>query len=459
MGHTKNDLWSLDMPIANFPANLAIAIQQGYLEKRFQMSLMAELGYRGLASKEMFVNQIGETITKTRPGLLAPVTAALNPASITNLDDGLSPTSWTVEQYTLAINEYAATMDLNIVANKVGIADQFLKNAFNLGEQARRSLDLFVRNTLLNAYMGGNTRVTVTLGAPGLTIAVDDIRGFQFVIPTSGAFQGKQVPVSGSATMAVQVGSNIYTLNAATADVVNVSSVAAIGGISGTLTFTTNVTVLDGTAGNPVVSAFAPTIIRPNNRTTTANLVAGDYLTLDILRSAVTVLRNNSVPDIDGNYMCVISPTSFQQLYRDPEFQILFRGTEFKSQEYRNFWFSQALGLSIIVTNLAPLQTFGSLTVQRPIVCGRDVAIEAVFEGMTEVMNEQSYGMEIHDIVRQDDVLMVTRTPLDRLRQIVAQSWFFVGGWTAPTDQTANPTTIPTATNAYYKRAVLIETV
>jgi hypothetical protein len=43
------------------------------------------------------------------------------------------------------------------------------------------------------------------------------------------------------------------------------------------------------------------------------------------------------------------------------------------------------------------------------------------------------------------------------LQQIIAQSWYWIGGFTVPTDVTTNPTIIPTATNSAYKRAVIIE--
>jgi hypothetical protein len=56
-----------------------------------------------------------------------------------------------------------------------------------------------------------------------------------------------------------------------------------------------------------------------------------------------------------------------------------------------------------------------------------------------------------------DGVAMVTREPLDRLQQIIAQSWYWIGGFAVPTDVTANQNIIPTATNSYYKRAVVIE--
>jgi hypothetical protein len=56
-----------------------------------------------------------------------------------------------------------------------------------------------------------------------------------------------------------------------------------------------------------------------------------------------------------------------------------------------------------------------------------------------------------------DGVAMVTREPLDRLQQIIAQSWYWIGGFCAPTDINTNTSTIPTATNAAYKRAAMIE--
>jgi aerobic-type carbon monoxide dehydrogenase small subunit (CoxS/CutS family) len=56
-----------------------------------------------------------------------------------------------------------------------------------------------------------------------------------------------------------------------------------------------------------------------------------------------------------------------------------------------------------------------------------------------------------------DNVAMVTREPLDRLQQIIAQSWYWIGGYCTPSDVTTTTTTIPTATNAAYKRAVMIE--
>ena len=167
------------MGIQNFPASLQPIIQQGFLEREFQQALRSRLGYRACADREEIAVGIGETLTKTRVGLKPTVTTPIPPATNTNFDNGLTPTTWGVEQYTISINHYAATTDLNMVTSRVGIASQFLQNAYVNGEQAARSLDELARNALFSAYFGGNTRVRTTIGSAGPAISVDDIRGFQ----------------------------------------------------------------------------------------------------------------------------------------------------------------------------------------------------------------------------------------------------------------------------------------
>src|SRR6185369_2369146 len=126
------------------------------------------------------------------------ITTPLVASTNTNLDNGMTPTGWGIEQYTITINHYAATTDLNMVTSRVGIASQFLQNAYVNGEQAARSLDELARNALFNSYFGGNTRVKTTLGSPGIALTVDDVRGFQYTFAN-----GVQALVSGSSPLTV----------------------------------------------------------------------------------------------------------------------------------------------------------------------------------------------------------------------------------------------------------------
>src|ERR1700744_6289816 len=213
------------MGIQNFPVSLQPIIQQCFLEREFSQALRSRLGYRACADRVDVAVGIGETLTKTRAGLKPTVTTPLAPATNTNLDNGLTSTSWGVEQYTISINLYAATTDLNVVTERVGIASQFLQNSYVNGEQAARSLDELSRNALFGAYMGGNTRVRTTLASAGPTVPVDDVRGFQTVF-----VNGVQQAVSTSASMAVTIGSDYYTLIGVPVDATNVST--APNGIS-----------------------------------------------------------------------------------------------------------------------------------------------------------------------------------------------------------------------------------
>jgi hypothetical protein len=437
------------MAIQNFPAALQPIIQQGFLEREFNQALRSRLGYRACADREAVAVGIGETLTKTRAGLKPAVTTPLAPATNTNLDNGLTPTTWGVEQYTLSINHYAATTDLNVVTSRVGIASQFLQNAYVNGEQAARSLDELARNALFAAYLGGNTRVRTTLASAGPAVTVDDVRGFQ-----TAFVNGVQQPVSSSNQLTVTIGANVYNVIGAAADTSNVSTAPA--GTSGVLTLSGNVTVIDGTAGNTVVAANAASIARPAQRGNVSQLVANDTLTMSSLLDAVAKLRLNAVPEIDGAYNCYLDPISARQLFADPDFKQLFQGATSANQAFRRGMTNDFLGLRFVPTTetfVQPHPVLAGVMIRRPIICGKGALVEGDFAGMatTDIAPADSIVTVV------DGVAMVTREAIDRLQQIIAQSWYWIGGFCAPTDTTTNPTTIPTATNAAFKRAVIVE--
>jgi hypothetical protein len=331
----------------------------------------------------------------------------------------------------------------------VGIASQFLQNAAVNGEQAARSLDELARNALFASYIGGNTRVRTTLGSPGPSVAVDDIRGFQTVF-----VNGVQTPVGGAASLAVAIAGNNYTLVGATPDASNGSW--APGGISGVLTFSSNVSVADGTIGNTITAGTASTILRPNSRSNTSLLTSSDALVMDNLIQAVAVLRVNGVPEINGAYNCYLDPMSARQLFSDSAFRQLFQGATSSNAVFKTGMLNDFLGLRFIPTTEAFVTQHPNLNntvVRRPIICGKGALIEGDFAGMAA--SDVAPSDSIIEVV--DGVCMVTREPIDRLQQIIAQSWYWIGGFCTPSDVTTNPTTVPTANPAYYKRAVILE--
>ena len=437
------------MGISNFPAILQPILQQGFLEREFQQAMASRLGYRACADRQEFAVGIGETLTKTRAGLKPSVVVPVAAATNTNLDNGLVPQGWGVEQYTLTLNHYAATTDLNMVTSRVGIAGQFLQNAAINGEQAARSLDELARNALFSPYFGGNTRVRVALGSAGPVVAVDDVRGFQLAF-----VNGVQVPVGTGNPLTVTIGAGAYTVVGVAVDAVNLST--APGGISGSLTLSGNCPVGDGALGNAVQASNASVIVRPAGRNATSALGAGDTLTIGCLLDAVSKLRMNAVPEIDGAYNCYLDPVSSRQLFADPDFRQLFQGATSANQVFRQGMVNDFLGLRFVPTTEAYVQahpTLAGAVVRRPIIVGQGALIEGDFAGMAA--NDIAPADSIVSVV--DGIAMVTREPIDRLQQIIAQSWYWIGGFCAPSDTMTNPTVVPTATNASYKRAVMVE--
>ena len=226
--------------------------------------------------------------------------------------------------------------------------------------------------------------------------------------------------------------------------------------MSGTLTFTSNVSVSDGTALNAVVAQNAPQILRPNGRATTAGLLGTDLLTMSIILDGVAYLRRNAVPAINGYYNVHLDPVSGRQLFADPDFKQLFQGQS-AAKEFALGRVIELLDCRFIPTTEAPVQAHPSLAntnVRRPIIVGEGALIEGDFDGMGF---ENVPSDALVDVV--DGVVQVTRPPLDRLQQIIAQSWYWIGDFCAPTDFTVNTSIVPTASASYCKRSVIIETV
>jgi hypothetical protein len=275
------------------------------------------------------------------------------------------------------------------------------------------------------------------------------------------------VPVSAGNPINVTIGSDVYSLVGAVADATNVST--APGGISGVLSFSTSVSVADGTAANPVISAVAPYVIRPNNTSnnvmaaTTAAISGGSdmnygKLTMNMILNAKATMSANGVPTVDrtGMYNLYVDPIHATGLYSDPAFQQFFRG-QVTTQEYREGVIAEMLGVRLQETNLNPVQNLpGVGTVRRAILCGQGALVEGQF-------TEDAYAQALTGDERDESISVVegiahvTREPLDALKQVVTQSWSYIGGFVVPSDTTSNPNTIPTATNSAYKRAIMIE--
>lgn len=454
------------MPLNNLPTQIQAAIQLGYLEREFQEPLRATLAYRSVATKEPFTARIGETLTKTRRALMGAVTTPMATASNTDLNNGMTSHFWGLEQYIMTLNQYGDTTDLNMVMEPFAIASVYLNNAKALAEQAARSVDTLAQQALFNVALGQNTRVLTTLGAPGTTVAVDDIRGFGQSWTTTNVpvavSSGNPLSVTFVRAGAYSAGANsantiggTYNVTGVTADGSNIST--SPGGISGTLTFATNVAIADATLANGVVAAVAPVIQRPFNRATTKQLGAGDVLTMAQLLQAKQILVANSVrPFANGMYRMIVDPFQALPLYQDQAFQRFQIGRAGDSNEYKRGHIANLLGIELIESEMTPIQaSLGGGRIHRGVLMGEGVLIESDYTntGYGNVANVLDSEM----MTVTDGIAHITRPPLDRLGQVITQSWYFAGGFVAPTDITTSTATIPTANNSAWKRIVTLE--
>lgn len=445
---------------AAFPVALQAELQTGFLEREFEEGLDSILGYRREAMMETVPARLGESITRTRTGRKNPVTKPINPSTTSSLDNGLTASDASIEQYTLTTFEYADATDVNMMTDLAAIADNMTRVTRNNGVQAAQSLERIARSAFSGAYLGGNTRVRTDLGASSTTTChVDDIRGFQMVL-----VNGVPTPISGAATITVNeiaasAGgfSQALVVSAAVADGTNMST--APDGISGVLTFATATAPV---VGDALVAVNAPQILRPFGRLTTAKIAGGDVLTLGILQDATTILKNNSVPPTaDGSYHVILDNTSMRQLFADQDFKVLYAG-RYQSTEYQTGDVVRLLDMTFIPTTEAYVQmpnvvTGVSVTVRRPLVIGAEALIQGDFEGLDTWLNREGMN-NIADVFLVDSIAHIVRPPLDRLAQWASFAWTWIGGFAVPTDLTATTSIIPTASNALYKRAVFIET-
>jgi hypothetical protein len=457
----------------NLSAALAGMLQTGILEREFEEGLDSNLAYRRVCLRETVPNNLGETITRTRTGRKTPITAPLGIVTFSNLDNGLTPSDGAMEQYTFTMLDYGDTIDVDLMANQSVIANNIVRAARNNGVQAAQSLERICRSRLFKAYLGGNSYVRTDLGASSVTTAhVDDVRGFQTVL-----VNGTVTPISGSNPLSVQETSvsggttQLLSVTAFTVDAVNKSQTP--DGASGTITF---VTATSPTNGDALVATNAAKVIRPYGHISTAQMTGSDTLTLGLLLDAVTQLRLNGVPPMDdGTYHCILDDSSMRQLWSDQQFIVLYAG-RYQSQEYQQGQIFSLLGLTFIPTTETYIQpalssysgiTYGGVSgattaaaintpIRRPLVIGSEAIIEGDFEGLEYWLQQQAVNA-ISEVTLIGSVAHIFRPPLDRMQRQLSLTWDWIGDFAVPTDSTATNLIIPTASNALYKRAVVVE--
>lgn len=415
---------------STLPAAIQAMMQNGLLDRMFQEALLPKFVFPAIADSRPWHQGVGDTGTFTRTGLLNPTTTPLGGADP-------SPQTYTVEQYSVTMDQYGIAMDTNMLQSAMTLSSKFLEDINKLGISAGQSLNRLSRDRLYGAYAGGRTWC-VTAGTSDTSIVVANVNGFKRVL-----VNGVPTAVSGATPLAVTIGGVANTVT---------------GVDAGTNTLTLGTARVD-VVGDAVVSANAPYSIRSaaTVRDTAFNLAAGDVATLKSFRAAVARLRTMNVPDFGGYYVAHIDPTTETQLFNDADFKQALQG-RVDSPIYRDLSIGRFSGIDWVRNNEIPVLASGTsgltVNVHRTIVLGGESLISAPFDGMGALLAQSDVAdvpsVRMIEVVPGSQVAMIIRPPQDRLQQVIGSAWSWVGDYGVPSDFT-------TGDAALFKRAVVVE--
>lgn len=415
---------------STLPAAIQAIMQNGMLDRVFQDALVPEFLFPAIADSSPWQGALGDTKTFTRKGLISPTTTAITGSDIAGAS------TYSVEQWSVTMDQYGISVDTNMLQSAMTLASKYMADVQTLGINAGQSLNRIARSKLYQAYAGGRTWCNAA-GTSDTTLAVANVDGFTHVLVNG-------VPTAVSASNPLNI-----TING----VANTVTGTSVSTGAGNLTLGT---ARVDAAGDYVVSSAAPVSVRTASRNTAYDATSGDTATLAMFRSAVTRLRNMSVPTVGGYYVAHISPTTEDELYADTDFKQALQG-RVDSPVWRDLSIGRFAGIDWVRNNEVPTVAGGSagtVTVYQPIVVGAGALVAAPFENIAGLL--AGTGVEGVPSIRMisaapsTQVALIVRPPQDRLQQNISTSWSYVGDFAAPSDS-------GTGDSALYKRAVVVE--
>ena len=447
------------------PAELVNIIQDNTLQRMFHDALYPRLLFRSEAQPELWPANLGERMLMTRAGLISVDTTPLTPGT------DPTPAGYAMEQWVAEAKQWGNSIDTHMPTSYVTMASTFLRNTVTLGLNAAETLNRNVRDSIYNAYAGGETNLSVAALIGATQIQVASINGFTEVLAN-----GRPVPVSAANPIPV-------TFNGvAAANTVVAASPANPADPLGPGTLFLGAGLSAGLLIRAVVrSEFRARRLRVGGGASVDAIVGTNVLTLQDVINAVAVLRQNKVPPMsDGYYHVHLTPTAEAEIYQDNQFQRLHQSLP-DSAAYRDLAIGQLVGCRFYrntenpgSTNVGTLLATGSsafagtsfhgdvingagLAIERTIVLGGGCVYEKYLDE-SKFMTEAGVTGKIGEFtlvnggvqVMSERIRYILRAPLDRLQQVVGQSWSFSGDYPVPSDQTTGGT-------ARYKRAIIIE--
>lgn len=451
-------------------------VQENILERAFHDALFPRLLFRSDAMPEKWPANVGDSMVFTGAGLIKPKLRPLTPGT-----DPL-PSTYQAEQWGAQLQQYADTIDTHMPTSIVAIADLFLRNSHQLGMSGGQTLNRLVRNRMYNAALSGHTVADGAQG-PVAVLRVKRLNGFTTARrPDLAAGSAVRfAAVSATNPLLIEVGTLAAPFTFVQRNVVGFTPDTAGDEVGpGTLTLTGgNVTVIDRAT---VRALDRTTIIRVGGGTRVDDIGAADVLRLSDIRSAVARFRTCNTPEMaDGRYHCHLDPTSETQIFADAEFQRLLTSLP-DYYMYRQFAIGELLGTVFLRNSECPipetvepqdgvtfdqddpfageLYSTGLATgtkIHRPVFIAQGGIME-YYQDLGQLITEAGVTGRVGEPritnnsieILTDRIQLIIRSPLNRLQDMVATSWKFVGDWPFRTDVTSGDA-------ARYKRVVAIE--
>jgi hypothetical protein len=458
--------------VLGVPPAVLDLVQQGLLEREFHDGLFPNLAYRAEFTAEKWEGNTGTEVFMSRPGLLAPIVAALTPGS--------DPTPGDVpyEQWSMRLDQYAGAIDTNMPTSTVANSNLFLRNIHQLGLQAGQSINRIARNVLFKSYLSGQTVLIASATAGDVSVRVASCNGFTDVVIPGTTVKPQPVSASNPLPVTFGAGASLETKNVIAANPDNASDPFG----PGTLTLSAGLTNNQALRAS-AISAYAPRVVRASGGTSVDAIGASDTLSIQQIVNAVALLRQSLVQphDEDGFYHAHISPLSQAQFYADPIFQRLNQSLP-DGDAYQQGYVDRMTGIKFIMNTESPsllnsgtllstassgkygpeigaeVQNGSGIQVGRVLITGKGCGYE-------RYLDESAYQTEAgttgkigeFDVVNNgvsiltERIRLVIRAPLDRLQQVVSSAWSISTGFAVPSDITA-----PSGPQRY-KRAMILE--
>jgi hypothetical protein len=203
-----------------------------------------------------------------------------------------------------------------------------------------------------------------------------------------------------------------------------------------------------------------------------------DVLKLEGIRVAIAHLRTQNVPEMpDGRYHCHFDPLSEAEIFGDTEWQRLHHSIP-DYYTYKQFVISEILGTLFLRNTESPLKdtveprdgsysqldpfpgevlNASSVQIHRPLFLGQG-SIYEYYQDLGMLITEAGIAGRIGEPritnssieVLTERIQLIIRQPLNRLADMPAITWKFIGDWPVRTDAT-------TGDSSRYKRMTSIE--